>query len=190
MSGARLEWQGTDGARVFRDVLADAAVPARHRLREFPAMVIHRERESVQLQLGDVGESFLAQKIPHALIEVPQFGLVQRVIKGQHGARVRHFYEAFARLSPDPPGGRILARVLGMGLLQSLQFAHERVVFGVGNFGRVQHVIKILVVAQGLAELLDFLECGTHGALYSKHRELSAASPHLQSRRRKNPEGS
>ena len=46
---------------------------------------------------------------------------------------------------------------LGMPLFQFLQPAHQRVVFGVGDFGLVQDVIPVFVVAKLFAKLFGFL---------------------------------
>ncbi len=64
--------------------------------------------------------------------------------------------EAFARLAAHALGGRIGTRQLGMSFLQRLELAHQGVVFRVGDLGRVQHVIQVFVVAQLLAQILDF----------------------------------
>ena len=70
---------------------------------------------------------------------------------------MRHLDEALARLAADALGGRIRRDQLGMRRLQRLQLAHQRIVFGVGDFGRVQYVVQVLVVAQLLAQSVDFL---------------------------------
>ena len=53
---------------------------------------------------------------------------------------------------------------LGMRFFQRLQLAHHRVVLGVGDFGRVEHVIQMLVMPQFLAQGLNFVgDAGQNG---------------------------
>jgi len=39
---------------------------------------------------------------------------------------------------------------------QVAELAHERVVFGVGDRGLVEHIVQMLVAAELVAELFDF----------------------------------
>src|ERR1035438_1708606 len=45
-----------------------------------------------------------------------------------------------------------------MGCLQILQLPHHRVVLGVSYFGRVEHIVKVLVAPQLIAQMFDSLE--------------------------------
>ena len=76
---------------------------------------------------------------------------------------MRDFDESLARLAADALGGRIRRDQLGMRGFQRLQLPHHRVVFGVGDLGRVQHVIQMLVVAQFLAQGLNFVGDAQNG---------------------------
>src|SRR5580693_8216876 len=82
-----------------------------------------------------------------------------------------HLDETLARLRSHPLRRRIRSDQLGVFGFQTLEFAHQRVVFGVGDFGRVEHVIQVLVVAQFPAKGLDFSFCWSH-ARYDEWIEL------------------
>ena len=127
-----------------------------------PLAIVHGHGKPVQLQLGDVGELFLAQKPAHAPVEVPQFRLAQRVVQAQHGAGMPHLDETLARLAAHALGGRIRRDQLRMRGFQLLELAHHRVVFRVGDFGRVQHVVQVFVMAQLLAKSFDFSDDWSH----------------------------
>ena len=49
----------------------------------------------------------------------------------------------------------------GCCVFQLLQLAHQRVVFGVGDFRLVENVVQMLVAAQLFAELLRFRAAGS-----------------------------
>src|SRR5215470_13686796 len=74
--------------------------------------------------------------------------------------------ESFARLAADALGGRIGRNQLGVLLFQSFQLVHQLVKFGVGDFGSVEHVVEVLVVADLFAEGVDlFVERGHYGEI-------------------------
>ena len=50
-----------------------------------------------------------------------------------------------------------------MRSLERLQFPHHPVVFGIADFRRVEHIVKMLMMLQLLAQGFDFLGDGTHG---------------------------
>ena len=56
LSDLQTERDASDGSNVLRHVLAHATVAARHAAHEHAVLVVSRNRESVNLQLGDVLE--------------------------------------------------------------------------------------------------------------------------------------
>ena len=111
--------------------------------------------QAVELQLGDVLEFGAAHQLAHAAIEIAQLAFVQGVVETEHGRAVGHLDETLARLAAYALGWGIRRQQFGMARLQIAQFAHEGVVFGVGDFGLVQHVVQALVMAQRFAQLFD-----------------------------------
>jgi len=69
---------------------------------------------------------------------------------------VPHFDEAFARLAADALCGRLRSEELRMGGFESLKFAHQNVVFSVGDDRLIEYVVKMLVPSKLVAKLLDF----------------------------------
>ena len=68
------------------------------------------------------------------------------------GREWRTFWKPSRRLAADALRGRVGRDELGVVGLEPLELVHERVVFGVGNFGRVEDVVEVLVVAQLMAQ--------------------------------------
>ena len=55
--------------------------------------------------------------------------------------------------------------------------AKDPVVLGVRNFRRVEHIVKVLVMLQFLAQIFDFLGNGTHGdVILEKSLNISSRS--------------
>jgi hypothetical protein len=59
----------------------------------------------------------------------------------------------FRRTGPDALGGRIGRLQLGMIVLDCPQLEHKLVVFGIGDLGRVENVVAVIVVVDLLAQL-------------------------------------
>ena len=112
--------------------------------------------QAVELQLGDVLEFGAAQQLAHAAVEIAQLAFVQGVVETEHGRAVRHLDETLARFAAYALGWASRASSSsGWRGLQIAQFAHEGVVFGVADFGLVEHVVQALVMAQRFAQLFD-----------------------------------
>jgi hypothetical protein len=63
--------------------------------------------------------------------------------------------EGLHRLPRHALGGRIQGDELRVPLLSSAQLAHELVVLGVADFGAIEDVVAVVVVADLGAQLLD-----------------------------------
>src|SRR6476646_3512722 len=63
--------------------------------------------------------------------------------------------KAFRGFAANALSGRILGYQLRMRRFQALQLLHQAVKFSVGEFRRVQDVIKMFVMADRLAQLVD-----------------------------------
>ncbi len=178
LCGGDAERDGADGADVRGDVLADGAIAAREAALEVGGAVVllfraegravvEGERQAVELELADVaGLLGGGERVADAGLPGAEFGLVVGVIEREHGARVRRFEEAVAGLATDALAGRVgrdQIRVLGLERLETL---HQVVVLGIGEYGRVEHVVQVLVVAELVAEGFDLLLrselCGGH----------------------------
>jgi hypothetical protein len=68
---------------------------------------------------------------------------------------VRDFGEALLGLATDALGGGVGGEELGMLGFEAAEADHERVVLSVGDLGGVEYVVKVLVAAELVAEILD-----------------------------------
>ena len=88
--------------------------------------------------------------------------------------------KAFARLAADALGGRIGRDQFGMFVFELLQLNHELVEFGVGDFGIVEDVVEVFVVADFFPQCFDLLfgalgRAGMTERLYSGDASVARA---------------
>ena len=84
--------------------------------------------------------------------------------------------EAVAGLAADALGGGVWRDEFGMGRFERAQAIVESIVIGVGELGRVEHIVEMLVAAQLLAQGFDLLA----GSGFRRHSGMiieSAGSP-------------
>ncbi len=151
-----LQRQRFDGPRILCHVLADGSVASRDRLVEPAVAIVRRQRKPVHLQLDRIAIGLIAQQLAHAPVEVDQLALIERIVETQHRRRVPDLDESLARLAAHALRRRIRGRQFRMRGFERLQFAHHRVVFGVGDFRRIEHIVQMLVAAQFFAQMFGF----------------------------------
>ena len=140
--------------------------PRRARASGLVGCVVQRHAQAVELELGGVLDGQIAGQLAHAAVPVGQlFGGVG-VVEREHGPRVAHFLEALGGLAAHALGGRVGREQLGMRGFEALELVHQRVVLGVGDFGRVEHVVEMLVAADLVAQLLDLRSGVGHSRNY------------------------
>ena len=66
---------------------------------------------------------------------------------------VAHGAEGGERRGADTLGGRVRGDQRGIGLLQLLETAEERIVLGIRDLGCVEHVIAMIVIRDGATQL-------------------------------------
>ena len=154
------ERHAADGADVRGDVFAGLAVAARQAHGEpsvavRAGLVTQRHAQAVELEFGRIFDGQSAGQFVHAAVPVGQlFGGVG-VVEREHGPRVLRLFEALGRLAAHALRRRVGRDQLGMRRFKSLQFVHQRVVLGVGDLGRVENVVEMLVAAQFFAQFFD-----------------------------------
>ena len=148
-----------DRAHGMRHVLAGFAIAARRRLHELARFVAQVDREAVELHLGVVGDRRIvvaeAEGAAHARVELPRAagGRVGLGLDRQHRHRVHDRHQPFEHGADDALGRRIGRHQLGVRGLERLQLLEQRVVLGVGNLGRVEHVVGTGMTEQDFAQL-------------------------------------
>ncbi len=157
---ADFEGEAADGAGVGGDVLAFGAVAAGEGELKRARGELGGEGEAVEFEFGHVLEGLVAEDVADALVEGAEFGFVEGVVEAEHGGGMGEFDKAFAGGSANALGGRVGSDERGVGLFEGLELAHESVVLGVGELGLIEDVIEVFVVAEILAELLNFAHEG------------------------------
>src|SRR5712672_875038 len=148
---------GANGFHVGRDVFAGASIAASDAARESAVHILQRDAEAVELVLGDVLDVFAAAALAHTAVEIRQGFVGKSVVQAKHGAGVLDGLEAFAGSGAYANGGGIGRYEVRMRGFEFLEAVHQAIVGCVGNFGLVQHVVEIFVMAQLVAQGFDLL---------------------------------
>ncbi len=140
------------------DVLADLAVAARRTADELPVLVAQRDRQPVDLGLGDEVEVRVLDPLPGQVGAHPRHPRAQlllgaRVGQREHRALVADLGQLADRLAADALGGRVGCDQLGVLGLDAPQLVEQRVVRVVLDLGVVEDVVAVAVVAELLAQL-------------------------------------
>ena len=122
--------------------------------------VLSGQGKAVEFGFGYVLKGLGAEGVADSLVEGAELGFVEGVVEAEHRGGVGEFDEAFAGGSADALGGGVGGDERGVGLFEGLELAHEGVVLGVGELGLIEDVIEVFVVAEILAELLNFAHEG------------------------------
>ena len=89
--------------------------------------------------------NFGSAESSRSLAEGAEFVRAEDVIQRQHRHAVRHRGKGAVRLAANALGWRIGRDGLTAGSFQRAQFAHQRVVFGVGNARVIEDVVGVVV---------------------------------------------
>ena len=143
-AAAKLLRQAAHSAQVFRHVLASDAVPARRAADENAVFILEGHGEAVDFRLDAVFAP-LRQGGGHALVEGGELLEGEHVRQALERHLVLHGGEAALRRAAHALAGGVGVVKLGVGGLQLLQAAHQRVVLKVGDDRRVLVVIMAVV---------------------------------------------
>jgi hypothetical protein len=168
---------GIDG--IVRRLCVTSAVAARGAPLQHAVAVEQRDRQAVDLRLGDelerrVLDPLAREVVAHPLHPRPQLRLRAGVGQREHRLQVRDLLEPADRRAADPLGGRVgrdELRVLG---LDRAQLVEQLVVLLVADDRVVEDVVALPVVDELLAQL--------GGALGGAHRRAPPLGPRAPSR--------
>ncbi|MEY4027187.1 MAG: hypothetical protein RLZZ329_907 [Pseudomonadota bacterium] len=143
-----------DGADVGGDLFAGFTVAPSGRLHQHPVFVAQAHGQTIKFQLTHIAHGWIgfaqAQLFADARVKCLRttgfrvgFGA-----NAEHGHAVRDLRKGIQNLAAHTLGGRIGRQQLGMGRLQRLQFAEQPVVFGIGDFRRIERVISVCMLVQ------------------------------------------
>ena len=148
-----------DGAEVLGHVLADHAVAAGRAADELAVLVQQRDRDPVDLRLGDEPQLpgpdvELAQPVVQTRLPGPELLGAPGVAQREHRLQVANRLEPLDRLAAYPLGRRVRGAKLGMLRLQRPQLVEQGVVGIVADLGIVEDVVAVVVVGDPAAQLL------------------------------------
>ena len=108
------------------------------------------------IQLGLTTESqrlALPETILDAAAKGQQILGIEDVIQGEHGLLMAHRAKGAQCRPTDPLSRGVMAHQLRMLDLQGQQLPEQAIIFGIGNRGRIQHIIFMFVTGQHADEL-------------------------------------
>ena len=143
-----------DGAQVGGHVLAAPPVAARGPVRQPPVLVDEGDGEAVDLRLRGEREIVAVRALRGAAQPVRQLRLRGGVGEAEQGLAVLHRGEGVERGRARALRGRIGRDQLGPGGLDGAQLGEQLVVLAVADFGRVEHVVAVVVVVDARPQLL------------------------------------
>ncbi len=111
---SEFEWYGGDGTGIGGDVVAYAAVAARHGLHKLAVLVGEPYGHTVVLELASVAEHRVAKQFACACLEVHYLVYRVGVAQREHREAVRHLTEGLVDLPSHSLGGRVGRRQLGV----------------------------------------------------------------------------
>ena len=122
-----------DRADVDGDILADDAVAACGAAYQSAVLILQRDAQAVDLQLGDIGHRSLkiVQTAAKAVVERAQLVVVVRVVQAEHRLGMPHRGKAFGRASADALRRRIGCDEIRVIALELLELPQELVELGV-----------------------------------------------------------
>ena len=147
-----------DRAEVVGHVLADFPVSAGRAALEHAVAIDQRDRQAVDLGLGDVLELGVVDPLPrqvvaHPLDPRPQLVRGAGVGEREHRLRVPDLDQIADRLTADPLRRGVWRDQLGMRGLDRAQLIEQRVVLGIADLGIVEDVVAVAVMLQQRAQL-------------------------------------
>ena len=116
-------------------------------------------REAIELEFGDIAEGLIAEEVADAAVEVAEFGFVECVVEAKHRRAVGKLEEALTGGTADAGAGRIETSQVGVFGLECEELAHQGIVLKVGDLGRIEDVVTVLVMLKLFAQIADAI-CG------------------------------
>ena len=138
------------------DIFPHLPIAAGRRAHQPPLLITQRTRKAVDLVLGGEGQRGVfgqREEAPHAGHEFGNLLVCEGIVEAHHAHLVAHLRKR--------RGGHFVAhraaRRIGAHEMREFRLklgiaAHQRIVFGVGDFGRVVGVVKPVVVRDRLGE--------------------------------------
>jgi hypothetical protein len=137
-----------------RHVLAAQTIAARGRLHQAPRLVAETDRQPVELRFRRVLDLLdVFEPLAHAAVESDHVLVLEGVVERQHRPRVHDLLQLVDGRRADALSRRIGRDEIRILFFERLELAQQPVVFGVGNFRVVEHVVAIVVMLDLSAQL-------------------------------------
>ena len=143
-----------DGADVAGDVFARFPIASGRRLHQHAALVTQAHGQAVKFEFAHIVHSRVSLAQPQLFANAGVKGLgpagfgVGLGADAQHGHAVLDLGKRVQDRPADTLARRVRCQQFGVCQFQRLQFAKQTVVFGVGDFWRIQRVVGMRVVVQ------------------------------------------
>ena len=138
---------GAYGLYIVRHVISLLAVSAGDGPHQLPLFISQRDGGAVVFQFAAYFK-ILIQSLPHSFKEVGDFAFRVGVTQGEHGVFVGHLREVLVKVAAYAHGRRVGVCIFGMLIFKLLQLSHQVVKLLVGNFGRIQHIVVMVMSMQ------------------------------------------
>ena len=151
------QWHALDGDDIGGHIVALHAVAACHGSHQSPFLIGHRYRRAVIFHLAHNLAGLPAQAVLGAAQEILHFLDAVAVGQRHHGTFVAHLDKPFGNIAAHALGGRERIHILGVIVLQFLQFAQQGVELLVAYRWGIQHIIIVVMAVDDFPQLFDSL---------------------------------
>ena len=132
------------GAQIRRNILPHRAIAPRPAPGKAPILIKQIDRETIDLRLPHNLHRLALRQGQEAADAGAELGKIlrrKRIVQAEHRHAMGEGGKTLGRAGPHPPGGAILADQRREQRLQFQVAAHQRVIFSIGNFGRIALMI-------------------------------------------------
>ncbi len=126
--------------------------------RDACAVILHFTDNGHRQESARISQSIVASL--HPLVD---FGRRIRISEREHRAGMHYLSESVGQVGTYAPAWRQRVVELWILKLESLEFFHEHVIFAVGNFRVILHIVETVVAVELITQLPDALFWGHCG---------------------------
>ena len=158
--GWQAQWNLSDGADVGGDFFARFTISTGGRLKQNAVFIAQAHGQAIKLQLTHVGDGWVSLRQSQLFADAGVKGLgsagfgVGFSSDTEHGHPVGDLGESVEHGPAHPLSGRIGRHQLRVSGLQGLKLTKKAVVFSIGDFRRIERVIRVCMVVQLAAQRL------------------------------------
>ena len=150
----------SDGSDVGRDLFARFTISPSGRLNQNAVFIAQAHGQAIKFELAHINDSRIGLRQAQLFADAGVKGLgsagfgVGFGSDAEHGHPVGDLGKSVEHGPAHTLSGRIGSQQFGMGQLKRLQLPKQAVVFGIGDFRRIERVIRVCMVMQLAAQRL------------------------------------